>query len=264
MKRQLAIFCVIATGLLSACGSSDNNNNSSTSGAAGYNYAEYMPLVPDQLSSCTSIADIVFGDGAGGTVTTTIDGSMETIHYTSGDLTGLVVTRTDGTTVESLTLYNDGSIFKVLRFDDNIPSTDCNLSAHPDALSFGNISDGMIKNILNFANVSRMNPTQCSQIPNANEPGNKALYRIADVTVRGETYTNAIVEYWLDLDIPWVALQYQGDYGIPLPSSSETQGNSITDIAILASGQGEVAHLGVDAATGAINQVSERYVIACQ
>ena len=261
MKKLILVSSLFAVSLISACGGSDSGDTTPQA-ATSYKFGEYFPLeVPASASSCTVTKEVVAGTGVGTTATYAFDSNMETIDYLSGSLSGTVVTDDGG---NSIVYYNDGATMKILRYQDSILSTDCSLSAHPDAFSFGPISDGMIKSISNFSTVSKSNPVDCVSVPNATDLGNKALYRIVDVTVRNTNFKNAIIEYWLDLDIPWVPLQYTGNYGIPLPSSSETQGNSITDISIYAFGEGEVAHLGVDASTGNINETVERTGFACQ
>ena len=262
MNSKSLIIVAMTAVFLNACGSSDSGGGNPQTPTT-YNMADYFPLaLPSQASSCVITKEQVAGNNIGATTTLTFDGSTETINYSSGALSGIIVTDDGG---DSVVYRNDGNSVKILRYVDDIASTDCNLTAHPDALSFGAISDGMVKTISNYSKVSKVNPTQCTSIPVAGgDQGNKALYRIVDVTVRGTTFQNAIVEYWLDLDIGYVTLQYNGDYGIPLPTSIETQGNSITDISIYAFGEGEVAHLGVDAASGTITDITERSNFSCQ
>jgi len=262
MNGKSLIIVAMTAVLLSACGNNDSGGGNPQTPAT-YNMADYFPLMlPSQANSCVITKEEVAGNNIGSTTTSTFDASTETINYTSGALTGTVVTDDGG---NSVVYRNDGNSLKILRYMDDIFSTDCDLTAHPDAFSFGAISDGMVKSISNFSKVSKADNTQCTSIPIAGgDPGNKALYRIADVLVRGTTFQNAIIEYWLDLDINYVTLQYNGGYGIPLPTSVETQGNSITDISIYAFGEGEVAHLGVDAATGTITDITERSDFSCQ
>jgi len=261
MKHASIIFCVFAASLLNACGGSGGGgttNNSPTT----FNFTDYMPLeLPPQTTSCTTIKEQVSGPNIGSTTTTTIDGSTETINYTSGPLTGYVITDDAS---NSYVFYNDGSSFKYLRYNDDIPSTDCILTAHPQAFSWSTVFDGMVKPITNYSVIKNSNSANCTSVPNTTEIGEKALYRIATVSIRNKTYENAIIEYWLDLKYPHVTLQYSGNYGIPIPTASETQGYSVTDVSIFALGEGQIAQIGVDAATGNINEIVEQSDFVCQ
>jgi len=253
LKSQYWYISVII--LLTACGSDGGGNSGSSAGNTNtqIKFADYFPLaLPPQTSSCTSTTEITLGANLGQTGTSIVDGSMETINYTSGALEGSVITNNDNGVIETLVIQNDGTNIKYLRYGDEIASSDCNLSSHPSAYSFGIITDGMIKDIINFSAINRNNMSVCTISPSATESGNRALYKIVDVTVQGKTYNDSIVEYWLDIDIPFASLQYSGNFGIPIPTTTETEGGSVTDVSIFAFGEGEIAYISVGANDGQV------------
>lgn len=262
MKTMKFHCTILFAFLLVACGGGGGDGG--TGGSNSVRFADYFPVEPPAPStSCTITDEVVFGSNIGQQSTTFIDGSTETINYTSGALTGAVVTATDNTATNTFVILNDGVDVKYLRYGDAILSTDCNLNAHPDAYSFGEITDGMVKDITTYSIVDVNNMANCSTVPNVTDPGNKALYKIVDVTVRGVLYEDAIVEYWLDIDTPFAALQYSGSYGIPIPNSTETQGGSVTDVSIYALDIGSIAHIGVEANDGSVTEIRERISTDC-
>ena len=262
MKRSLILYAYIGFSLLFGCGSDDSSSDGVTNKQT--KFADYVfAYWDDQTSSCTVVYNTIFGNNFDQTTTIVIDGSMESVNYINGTLTGLIINESGPEFTGTKVIYNDGVDVKYLRWGDSVFSSDCNLSSHPSAYSFGVISDGMIKDINNYAKVSSINNTVCESVPNSGNTGDRALYKIADVTVNGTQYKDALIEYWLDIEQPFATLQYNGDLGIPIPSDTETGGDSITDITVFDKTLGKIAYMGVDAATGTINEIQVFFALAC-
>jgi hypothetical protein len=227
---------------------------------ASVDFTEYIPV--DSQNICTN--NYVFTVGTGVNFLSAGVGT-ETIPYTSGDITGVRVEYKDSgnQTFDSSVVYNDGVQVKILSSGDRYLSTDCALTAHPAQFSFDKMSDGLL-----------LNQTETAYSLNKNDfldceggPGNqKLLVRIEDVTVKGVTYPNAIIWYYLDLQIPYATLNFDGkdtEYDITLPTSEETQSYSVTAFDIYAVDTGQVAGGDVDAASGTLNDAYELVSRVC-
>lgn len=260
MKINVHVLCLLAPIYLNACG---NDSSDSSQSATSYLIADYYPLeLPPQTTRCTTTYEAVVGNSIVSTMTITNSGATETINYLSDPLTGHVLEFSDSVSSLNVVYYNDGSTFKTLKSDTFIASSDCNLTSFPDALNYGAISDGMVKYITDYSMVNSSGCTTFSET--GNYLGHKELFRIADVTIRDTQYYNAIVIYNLDISVDYTPLNYNGNYGIPLPSAEQTQDHAISQIYIFALGEGEIARLFIDVTTGNIQSVTERASLSCQ
>jgi len=260
MKINVLILCALAPIFLNACDSGGGNSSPS---ATTYLIADYYPVeLPPQTTRCTTTYEEVVGNSIGATITLTNNGTIETINYLSGALTGHVLEFSNSVYSINVVYYNDGSSFKTLRTENSIASSDCNLTSYPDALIYGEISDGLVKTITDYSMVSNSGCTTFSAT--GDYRGYKELFRIADITIRDTQYNNAIVIYQLDIGVDYMPLNYNGNYGIPLPDAKQTQGHAISEIFIFALGEGEIARLTIDTTTGNIQTITERASFSCQ
>jgi hypothetical protein len=214
-------------------------------------FADYLPV--DTQNIC--INNYVFTVGTGVDFSSSAVGT-ETIPYISGGITGVRFESKDqDQLIDSAVVYNDGVQVKYLAGSDRSLSTDCALTAHPAQWSFDKMSDGLLVNQTGtFYTLNKNDFADCE-----GGPGNqKLLVRIEDVMVQGITYPDAIIWYYLDLDIPYTTLDFADrDYGITLPTSAETQSYSVTAFDIYAADTGQVAGGDVDAASGTLNDAYE-------
>jgi hypothetical protein len=248
----------------------DSDPDSVTVKVGPFNFADYQPV--DSQNSCTNTMQWTMGPDVGEQFNIST-GAGDTVNYTSGALLGVTITNWWGDGVGAgLVAFNDGTSFKILKgIETNssavIVSTDCALTAHPDEWSFGEISDGMIKDqtgthyLINADNTMECNLSTDTQ-------DQKILIKIQDVTVQGTLYQNAVIWYWLDTDFPFpvAGLDFSGkdtELGLNLPTSVETEGVSPTGISIYAFGTGTLVGGDVAAGTGSVPDFNERISTTC-
>ena len=238
-----------------------NSNGDSTTVRAGALFPEYDPL--GSFTNCTATYEWVVGPNTSQQFTTTT-GGLETVNYTSGSLTGTIIN--GGRDLTSLTTYNDGLSFKMLRAEitaENINiyvSTDCAMSAHPEGWSFDIVYDGMLYNQGEFYTIDVNNPVNC-----AGPDTQKILFTIQDVTIQGATYSDAIIWWTIDENFPFNTVSHAEltSLGVISPTSAQTGGSSVTDVDIYAHGIGSAAGGDIEATTGTLNDFAERISGLC-
>lgn len=254
-------------------GTVDSSADSVTVKVGPFNFADYQPL--DSSNTCASTMEVTLGSNIGQQYDITIGGT-DTVEYTSGALTGVIMNNYIGDAPNIDTLaYNDGASFKILKFTDPgvgsiILSTDCKLSAHPDEWSFGTIFDGMIKDQTSIHREIGIDAvTSVSECRIADNASQKILIKIQDVTVQGTLFQNAVIWYWLDFKFSYTTaggLDFSGkdtEFGLTLPTIAETDDGSPTAVDIYAFGSGTIVGGDIDASDGMVPHIAERISTTC-
>jgi len=210
-------------------------------------FPDYFPVDPEEHG----IKTFEFTYGLSGQYTSEIIGT-ETVPYTTGDITGVKISNFPyGKTG---IMYNDGVFVKDLGQDDYYISTDCLLTAHPSAWSFGTLNDGDLIDLGVFYSVKKDLST-CYTVDNQ-----RILIKIQDVSVLKGNYTDAVIFWWLDTDYPFTDLNLYGkesDLGITLPTASDTGGYSVMGFGIRGFNTGTIAFGEIDSSTGSLISLSE-------
>ena len=223
-------------------------------------------LVPEYdadllYTSCSSTYKWTLGPDTDSTFVTSMNG-METVNYVSGALTGTVTT--GGRDNISVTTYNDGDSYKILRYENAdgnyFLSTDCSLTDVPAGFSYDIAYNGMVVDQTEFYGVDATNTSNC-----VGPITQEALITIQDVTVQGVTYTDALLVWAIDVDYEFqtVSDPRLDSLGVVSPTSIQTGGYAVTDVDISAAGVGSVAGGDIDAATGALNDFAELTAQTC-
>ncbi len=223
-------------------------------------FADYFPLDPQHI--CTSTYEVTLGNNIGQHYTCTITG-IETVPYTSGPLTGTILTTSKpGNIQESYLGFNNGLNVKFLGYNGYYFSTDCSLTGPPPQWTLGVMRDKMIIDQSSpYYSVNKNNSSDCVEDDNQ-----KLLIRIGDVQVQGVSYPKAVIWYYLDMNYPFTTLNFYGkdtSLGITLPAGSDTEGYSVTAFDIYGLNTGLIASGDVDAATGNLLDLDELISISC-
>ena len=236
--RICGFFMTLATSLIITFGANQ---------ARAVHLPDYFPVDPAEHG----VKTFMYTYGLSGQYTSEIIGT-ETVPYTSGDITGVKIS--NFTQTGTGIIYNDGLNFKFLGSDDYYVSTDCSLTAHPSAMSFSTVTNGMLINPGVYYNVKKDLST-CVTVDNQ-----QILFTIQDVTVLEGLYPDAVIFWWLDKTHPFTALNLYGkesDLGITLPTSSDTGGYSVFAMGIRGFGTGTIAFGEIEASTGSLISLTE-------
>ena len=238
-----------------------DSSSDSVTVTSGVLYPDYDPL--SLYTSCTATFKWTVGANVDTTYTTSTAG-LDTVNYVSGALEGTITNI--GTDV-SMTTYDDGSTYKMLRYKDAdgdyYASTDCALTAHPAGFSFDIVYDGMIFDRGTFYTVDATDPTNTAKC--LGPQTQKLLFTVQDVTVQGTQYKDALLTWYLDTKYPFVTISNAEltSIGVVLPTSAQTGGISVTGLDIAVPSVGTVGSGDVGAATGTLNDFSERTNGSC-
>jgi len=215
--------------------------------AGAVHFPDYLPVDPEEHG----IKTFEFTYGLSGQFTSEIIGT-ETVHYTSGDITGVKISNFPyGTTG---IMYNDGVCVKHLGFDDYYVSTDCILTAHPSAHSYCTLNDGDLLDLGEYY-VVKNDLSTCDTVDNQG-----ILVSIQDVSVLHGNYTDAVIFWWLDTNGTFTALNLHGkesDLGITLPTTSDTGGHAVVGFGIRGFETGTIAFGEIEPSTGSLNYLYE-------
>lgn len=221
------------------------------SGTMAVSFADYFPLTPSAFGTRT----FVWTYGSTGTYQSYISGAIA-VPYKSGSIQGVGIANIGG--IDTLFAANSGTRVMFLATTPEggraYISTDCDLSAHPAAWTFGAVTDGMLLDLGLFSNVYpdwAFCTTDNSQ---------SLLFDIHDVSIESGLFSQCVIMWYLNKTYAYVPLDFAGKdvaMGIVLPTSSRTGGIAVTSFDIYANGIGLIASGEVDATTGKLARVSE-------
>lgn len=226
---------------------------------AGFLFPDYDPL--GSFTNCTATYEWTVGTDTGQQFTI-ISGGSETVNYVSGALTGTIIN--GGRNTLGATTYNDGTSYKILRADTGVVnvylSNDCVMTAHPEGWSFDIVYDGMLLDQGSYYFVDVNDSTNCM-----GPETQQILFTVQDVTVQGTLYNEAVIQWTIDENYAFATVSDPKltSIGIISPTSTQTGGNSVTDIDISANGTGMVAGGDVDAQSGTLNDFAELISASC-
>jgi trimeric autotransporter adhesin len=193
--------------------------------------------------------------GGQGEYTTKIPDKL-TVPYTTGSVTGIYYY--DPIEDDEFAFYNNGIAIQMLADkagsgEVRYYAGDCSLSAPSPALSFGNVSDGMIVQGMVYGVDS--NSLACSG-------GDLAvtLVKISDVRVQAGLYPNSVVSWEVENDRAFVPLNFHGKesaLGITLPTNSETGGRGIQSFTIFGYQSGMIAAGHINSSSGELDSLWE-------
>jgi len=229
----LAIFII---GLIANCNNSNPTDSKDSEQSQGklskenklYRIPDYFVLTPKTYGIRTY--EVTFGENLGQQIVGMITGT-ETVPYTSGELTGSILTyTTDAGGTGSEVWYNDGINLMDLKSDDLYMSNTCALEAFPPDRVLGTVYDGMI-----------IDPEPARQVKDDFSEcrfrrAGLRLIQIQDIYVYGKKYNKAIIIWGLDKGVPYQEPEFYGkdiELGIKLPTSEETENNAINEWGIV-------------------------------
>jgi len=217
----------------------------------GIFFPDYAPVA---LNS-TWTYQYTYGPDTGQQYTSEVTG-QETIPYTTGWITGGVITGMAGNPTGIGIGLNDGASVKFLGGSDDTGivryiSTDCSLTTHPAAWSFDVVYDGMLIDQSGTYGVNKNDYSDCG-----GPDTQRILISIQDVTVQGTLYQDAVIMWYLDTNYSFTTLSL-ANLGLTLPTSADTGRYAVTNFDIDGYGIGTIANGDVDAATGSLVDLSE-------
>jgi hypothetical protein len=203
-----------------------------------YHLPDWYPADPNVYSR--PVFEITnFADSSTSVFTNEITGFRK-VPYKSGTIVGV-------TNLMGDIFYNDGATLKMLGSGDWFYSTDTNLTAPPAGASVGQVYDGMI--VIDSGYGVKEDLSEYEQV---NE---RSLIEVQTVTVPAGTYSNAIIFWSLDVDKPFTPLDFHGletEMGITLPTSSKTEGYSVTEFRMYGYRTGLIALGDIQAISGVL------------
>jgi hypothetical protein len=161
----------------------------------------------------------------------------ETVPYTSGAIEATTVFVED----EEIGMYVDGrEMWWGVIEGDYYLSEDCDLTALPTDGGVGKVWDGLYLDATGMeASLVKKDGSECIPLP-----GNDrlTLFKIDDIDIFGQKHANALVVWSLEPE-EYQPLDFEGyedEWGITLPTSSETHGNAVDGFVIFAFNDGLV------------------------
>ncbi len=180
-----------------------------------------------------------------------------TVPYWDGARTGVEVSNAfevNGN-LWSEVVHGDGSVIRALALGNFYLSSDEYLSSHPDAWSFGAVTDGMLLNLSPYYLINKNNWSQV--VPQENQ---MLLYHVQNIKVLKGEYTDALTVWTIDTRYPFVALNLFGketELGLVLPTALETGGHAVTQFRMRARQVGIIGHGRIDPSTGQLLSLGE-------
>jgi hypothetical protein len=218
-------------------------------------FADYLPTDPNVLGTMTYEITALPNDVS--FVTNRIHDCVR-VPYRSGAIIGVRIASLTAGPGEGLYGYNDGESIYVLGTSGRHFSTDTLLTVHPPGWRWSTVYDGQMLN-QDYVVYDFVDPAQSASA------SQKKLFRIQDVDLPLGTYTNAIVEWTLDLGEAYRPLEFHGwetQMGLVPPASEETAGYAVTGFSVFGFRTGEVAAGDFASEAGELTEVRRLIAVA--